>query len=308
MQSLLHCCGSGLAGLFCRQRFLGLAEHPAADVGPVLGQCPGDLGLADPVQVADRPVELPQRVLGRAAVHLLVAACAVRPRGGAAAAAGGTATAGLGLRHGLPPAARLGARRLGRAVLRVQVFFVLGRELELRLLLVLFVLFVELVLVVELLFVVELVLVVLFVLVLFGLVDGLLILVLGLERRRCDLAHIDAHGSGAQDAVGQDRRGGTGDRRSKRCPWRRRALALRAVRRDTLDERGHLRSASRSSCGRWTPSCGCCATPSCDRWRTTTGCATTTSRCSRATSSGCRCCARSSGCRCCARSSGCARA
>src|SRR5690348_3992987 len=59
---------SPLARLLGRQGLLGLAEELAADVRPVLGKRLGDPRLADPVQVADRPVELLQRVLGRAAV------------------------------------------------------------------------------------------------------------------------------------------------------------------------------------------------------------------------------------------------
>src|SRR5438045_1248923 len=76
--------GSGfqllLAGLLNGQRLFGLAHQLLADVRAVLCQGLGDLGLADAVQVADRPVELLQRVLGSSAVaiRLLLLGAAVR--------------------------------------------------------------------------------------------------------------------------------------------------------------------------------------------------------------------------------------
>src|SRR5215210_5710839 len=47
------------------QRLLAALEQIAANVVAVAGERPGDLHLADAVEVADAPVELLQRVLGR---------------------------------------------------------------------------------------------------------------------------------------------------------------------------------------------------------------------------------------------------
>src|SRR4051812_44954974 len=67
-----------LAGLLGRQGLLRLLHQAAPDEGAVLRQGLGDVGLADPVQVADRPVELLQRVLRRAPVAIGLVLLAVR--------------------------------------------------------------------------------------------------------------------------------------------------------------------------------------------------------------------------------------
>src|SRR4051794_37123595 len=98
----LSCCWSGLVGLLIGERLLRTAEQARTDVRPVLGKCLRDLRLSDPVQVADRPVELLQRVLRGAAVLLLVAAAVAAggtPVGAPAAAA---STSGGLRRHGPP--------------------------------------------------------------------------------------------------------------------------------------------------------------------------------------------------------------
>src|SRR4051794_31649519 len=53
----------GLVGVLRGQAFVVLAHQTAPDVGTVLCERLRDLGLLDPVQVADRPVELLQGVL-----------------------------------------------------------------------------------------------------------------------------------------------------------------------------------------------------------------------------------------------------
>src|SRR3954471_1324155 len=56
------------AGLLAWQRLLRAAHELLADVGAVLRQRPGDVRLANAVQVADRPVELLEGVLRGLAV------------------------------------------------------------------------------------------------------------------------------------------------------------------------------------------------------------------------------------------------
>src|SRR5689334_10457067 len=122
---------SGLVGLGRRIRLRVLTEQARSDVRTVLCERPRDPGLADPVQVADRPIQLLQRVLGGAAVELLVLARAVghptratTRRAAAAAATAGAPAAGprLGRCHRLPPARGLG--RLGRAFGGVEILVV----------------------------------------------------------------------------------------------------------------------------------------------------------------------------------------
>src|SRR4051795_3801888 len=62
--------GLGLVRSLVRCRLLAPAHQGLPDVRAVLGQGPRNLGLANAVQVADRPVELLQGVLGGAAVTL----------------------------------------------------------------------------------------------------------------------------------------------------------------------------------------------------------------------------------------------
>src|SRR3954454_12011819 len=66
------CLGSGLAGLLVGQWLFRAVHEPPADERPVLGQRLGDVRLVDAVEVADRPVELLQGVLGGLAVLLRV--------------------------------------------------------------------------------------------------------------------------------------------------------------------------------------------------------------------------------------------
>src|SRR4051794_33064354 len=67
------CDRSRLVGLLRGQRFFRSVHQLLADERAVLGQSAGDSGLPIAVQVADRPVELLERVLGRFPVAVDVA-------------------------------------------------------------------------------------------------------------------------------------------------------------------------------------------------------------------------------------------
>src|SRR4051812_31167417 len=58
------CDRSRLVGFLRGQRFFRLVHQLLTDERAVLGQSTCDIGLVDAVQVADRPVELLERVLG----------------------------------------------------------------------------------------------------------------------------------------------------------------------------------------------------------------------------------------------------
>src|SRR5918998_1440982 len=65
---------SFLVGLLSGDRLLRPPQQLGSDVGPVLGQRARDVHLLDPVQVADAPVELLERVLRRLTVALQLVA------------------------------------------------------------------------------------------------------------------------------------------------------------------------------------------------------------------------------------------
>src|SRR3954471_15959971 len=54
----------GFLGLLVGQGLLALAQQAPPDEGPVLGERLRDLDLADPVEVADRPIQLLEGVVG----------------------------------------------------------------------------------------------------------------------------------------------------------------------------------------------------------------------------------------------------
>src|SRR5437764_14992589 len=61
---------SRFARLLRRQRLRSLVHQRAPDVRPVLRELGGDRRLANAVEIADAPVQLPQRILSRLPVAL----------------------------------------------------------------------------------------------------------------------------------------------------------------------------------------------------------------------------------------------